>query len=52
MPNEETLRRLDGDWFQQVIMPNVDVDQPGIYEWRVGHYACYIGQYREVVRFV
>lgn len=42
--DEAALERLSSDWYQLVVSSGVDLERPGLYEWRIDHRASYIGQ--------
>lgn len=31
-------------WWRDAIPEHIDLDQPGVYEWRIGHDSIYIGK--------
>ena len=45
-----TPRVLSPGWYTYVIRDGVDIDKPGIYEWRVEGAGTYIGKYKRIRR--
>ena len=41
---------LASDWHVETIAPGVDINRPGLYEWRIEGTGSYIGQYRWISR--
>ena len=37
-------------WYEETVLPGVDVERPGLYEWRIEGAGSYIGQYRWISR--